>query len=1294
MRKSIIRRFFFSILFLVFLSSPVLGKEVGDLVYRDAAWAFSLFTGSPGHVGIYIGLSGDDSDPQVIEALAFEEPYAIQKNSMQSFLNANTYKGSKTTKTLPTYIQRRDIVNYAKSIVGLVFTYYDANHLNQKGKDSNGDGFEDEFDCVGLAERAYENVGLNPVIDEGAFITPKEQFESDRMGNVPTNLPSNPTRCSETYGTQSDYWQSKVNNPDFNWSGDYDEDSDIHGYYYYWGTSSSGTSTSYTTFAGYDPSSVGTGTYYLRVRAKDKANNYASSWDTIFVFRYDGNDPIPQPSSISVSNGVAVSPSTVTLGENFTVTFSLKERFGESKTFDQIAVAILRDDGSHVFDFAVWDNITISGYGTWTQSVENYLYAASSEGIYKAVIRGKETGGEWFDFGTVESGENPKSFIATKQGEGDDPDDPDPDDDVHIVSQEIRVYKDGSFVPELYFTLDPGQTIFLETEGKVKNEGSNDLKDVDIDHRVDASKDRFDENDTNMGDDKDDIDRGDIEVSHSPRITIEVANDGRSVYVKGDGSGERFSLIENRITLYFFLDVESENDKDISSPHVRQEYAKVNIIVREMIPPEEREALVALYDSTNGSGWTNNSNWKTDSDPCSWYGVSCSDGHVTSLMLDSNELSGSIPPKLGNLTNLTILWLYENQLTGAIPPELGNLTNLTQLILSANQLTGAIPPELGNLTSLTTLWLNENQLTGAIPSELGNLTNLTQLFLSANQLTGAIPPELGNLSNLTELWLYKNQLTGAIPPELGNLTNLTELYLIENQLTGAIPSELGNLSNLTKLSLVKNQLSGAIPPELGNLTNLTGLYLHTNQLTGAIPPELGSLTNLTELYLYDNQLSGLISPEIGNLINLTKLSLFKNQLTGVIPPELGNLTNLTGLWLYENQLTGVIPPELGNLTNLTELSLTKNQLSGAIPPELGILTNLTGLYLHTNQLTGVIPPELGNLTNLTELSLGANQLTGVIPPELGNLTNLTRLYLEANQLTGVIPSELGNLTNLAKLSLYENQLTGAIPFELGNLINLTNLGLHNNQLEGPVTEEIIKLTNLIDNQSNFCGNYLYTFNPKVKTFLNSKQIGDDWERCQNKNGDLNRDGNIDLRDPIDELKLLSGMLTGDKILKKYDINIDGKIGLEEATYSLQIVADERLPITNKKLVITFESNDVMPTWNESKKEWYYYLTYTVYNPNDFPVEILAWGQFNECLSNIEECTEDPLNFQKWLTSCGHGSMYVPAKGYACDTSWWMSGYACNGDETGNYAVWYKDEAGNAQVSVSENLTLRQTPSND
>lgn len=282
------------------------------------------------------------------------------------------------------------------------------------------------------------------------------------------------------------------------------------------------------------------------------------------------------------------------------------------------------------------------------------------------------------------------------------------------------------------------------------------------------------------------------------------------------------------------------------------------------IPTQERAALIALYNSTDGDNWMDNSGWKTPplhtdgfampGTENDWYGITITSGRVTSIDLHYNHLTGSLPPNLGNLVSLTQLTLSENQLTGTIPPELGDLVNIEYLYLYDNQLSESIPPELGNLANLIALVLECNQLTGSIPAELSNLSSLQILDLVLNQLTGTIPSELGDLDNLIGLTLAANQLTGNIPPELGNLANLQGLYLAFNQLTGTIPPELGDLVNLQYLYLHDNQLRGRISPELGNLANLLYLRLQSNQLTGRIPTELMDLSSLSDLDICNNHL--------------------------------------------------------------------------------------------------------------------------------------------------------------------------------------------------------------------------------------------------------------------------------------------------------------------------------------------------------------------------------------------------------------------------------------------------------
>ena len=87
------------------------------------------------------------------------------------------------------------------------------------------------------------------------------------------------------------------------------------------------------------------------------------------------------------------------------------------------------------------------------------------------------------------------------------------------------------------------------------------------------------------------------------------------------------------------------------------------------VPDSEYDALVALYNSTAGGGWVSHQNWLTSATP--WYGVTIESGHVGQIQLSSNNLSGSLPPQIGNLPNLRTLLLDGNHLTGQIPPEMG-----------------------------------------------------------------------------------------------------------------------------------------------------------------------------------------------------------------------------------------------------------------------------------------------------------------------------------------------------------------------------------------------------------------------------------------------------------------------------------------------------------------------------------------------------------------------------------------------------------------------------------------------
>ncbi|MCB2209929.1 DUF11 domain-containing protein [bacterium] len=181
-----------------------------------------------------------------------------------------------------------------------------------------------------------------------------------------------------------------------------------------------------------------------------------------------------------------------------------------------------------------------------------------------------------------------------------------------------------------------------------------------------------------------------------------------------------------------------------------------------------------------------------------------------------------------------------------------------KLLLNDNNLIGSLPSFLSNLSLLEELNLKNNHLSGVIPGSIGSLIYLKRLILFSNQLTGPIPTGIGQLTRLVILDLGYNQLSGAIPTELANLVGVTQLYLDSNSLGGELPDQMSNLINLQYLRLSQNPaLGGELPESLGELTQLKWLNIHYTNLSGAIPM---SYIQLTQLEYFTFQETALCEP--------------------------------------------------------------------------------------------------------------------------------------------------------------------------------------------------------------------------------------------------------------------------------------------------------------------------------------------------------------------------------------------------------------------------------------------------
>jgi hypothetical protein len=118
------------------------------------------------------------------------------------------------------------------------------------------------------------------------------------------------------------------------------------------------------------------------------------------------------------------------------------------------------------------------------------------------------------------------------------------------------------------------------------------------------------------------------------------------------------------------------------------------------IPPEERQALEALYKATDGERWKHRVGWLgPPGTECNWHGVHCGRSDGESIRIEDLDL-------------------YDNNLVRVIPNEIGQLRKLKSLNIGMNQLTGAIPGTLGQLKDLDWLTLFGNHFAGLVPHPL------------------------------------------------------------------------------------------------------------------------------------------------------------------------------------------------------------------------------------------------------------------------------------------------------------------------------------------------------------------------------------------------------------------------------------------------------------------------------------------------------------------------------------------------------------------------------------------------
>ncbi|KAG6702629.1 hypothetical protein I3842_07G045100 [Carya illinoinensis] len=235
--------------------------------------------------------------------------------------------------------------------------------------------------------------------------------------------------------------------------------------------------------------------------------------------------------------------------------------------------------------------------------------------------------------------------------------------------------------------------------------------------------------------------------------------------------------------------------------------------------------------------------------------------------IGNNNMSGTIPSWIGNMTK----HLSHNSLSGPIP---SCLDELSTILLQGNKLTGSIPKALFNSYSLVALDVRENNLSGTIPIEISTFSNLRILLLGGNNFCGMIPNQVCLLKKIGIMDFSRNSFSGAIP-------HYIEVQFVTKYRSNSYKG--GILDYMSGLDLSCNKLTGGIPVELGQLSSIRSLNLSYNQLTGLIPETFSSLASIESLDLSHNSLSGEIPSTLIDLNFMGTFSVAYNNLSGRVP---------------------------------------------------------------------------------------------------------------------------------------------------------------------------------------------------------------------------------------------------------------------------------------------------------------------------------------------------------------------------------------------------------------------------
>jgi len=131
------------------------------------------------------------------------------------------------------------------------------------------------------------------------------------------------------------------------------------------------------------------------------------------------------------------------------------------------------------------------------------------------------------------------------------------------------------------------------------------------------------------------------------------------------------------------------------------------------------------------------------------------------LKLSDTGISGTLPPKMGEMTDLVDFSMIGTSLSGTVPDSVPRMDRLRHIFLGKSGLSGTVSAALGHMTKLKTLSMHSSMISGTVPQTLTKLTRLSQLALFGNKLSGSIPIDFVKLKELDECAIAGTTTPGA-----------------------------------------------------------------------------------------------------------------------------------------------------------------------------------------------------------------------------------------------------------------------------------------------------------------------------------------------------------------------------------------------------------------------------------------------------------------------------------------------------------------------------------------------------